>query len=108
MRTLCKVHPYEDLRRLPELYEINNVLPYTDECTGNGDEFRPGEGCEPWGVDAEPDRRVHPFHEVERDEEEFVACAHEEQSTLFLRTRSIWAAEACERRKTHGIIVVVP
>jgi hypothetical protein len=26
---------------------------------------------------------VHPFHEVERDEEEFVACAHEEQSTLF-------------------------
>lgn len=83
MRTLCKVHPYKDLRRLPELYEIDNVLPYTDECTGNGDEFRPGEGCEPWGVDAEPDRRGHPFHEVERDEEEFVACAHEEQSTLF-------------------------
>jgi hypothetical protein len=83
MRTLCKVHPYEDFRRLPKLDEIDNVLPCTDECAGDRDELRPGKIREPLGVDTEPDRRVHPFHEVERDEEELVACTHEEQSPLF-------------------------
>lgn len=83
MCTLCKVHPYEDLRRLPELYEIDNILAYTDECAGDCNEFGPGEIREPWEVDAESDRCLYPIHEVERDEEELVACAHKEQSTLF-------------------------
>jgi hypothetical protein len=47
MGTLCKIHSDQDLRGLPELYEIDNVLPYTDKCTGDCNELRPGEVCEP-------------------------------------------------------------
>jgi hypothetical protein len=47
MRTLRKIHSDQDLRGLPELYDIDNVLPRTDERTGDRNELGPGELREP-------------------------------------------------------------
>jgi len=78
-RPLRKIDAHQDFGGFPQLHHVDDVLAKADGEGQACHQLRPRELRQPWVVRTKADWSVNPCHKIERDEEQLVPCAEEEQ-----------------------------